>query len=303
MQFHLSFPMRRWVVSFGAIGALLLPGTVAGAETPRGHLFIIGGGDRPPALMRQFVELAGGADHARIRIIPNSSGSPRTRGEELTEEFKALGVRDVSYVLYTRAQAEQEGAEKAFDGATGVFFSGGDQIRVTRALLHTPVHRKLHALYQEGAVLGGTSAGAAIMSRVMITGDETINKDTLHLFPFIRKGNVVTVEGMGFVENAIIDQHFIYRKRHNRLLTVVLEHPTLVGVGIDESTAIILSPNNTFTVTGEGTVIVFDATAATPARTDPAGNLAASGILTHVLMRGDVYDLSARRVLAGKTLR
>jgi cyanophycinase len=133
---------------------------------------------------------------------------------------------------------------------------------VTRALVGTPVQRKLLKLYQAGAVMGGTSAGAALMSKVMITGDEKLNRDTINAFVVIRKDNIVTVEGMGFLTNAIIDQHFVRRKRHNRLISVVLEHPDLVGVGIDEATAIIVRRGELFDVTGRGSVVVYDATRA-----------------------------------------
>ena len=273
------------------------------SDAPRGTLYIIGGGDRPRSMMEEFVALAGGPEKARIRIIPNASGDADTSGVRMTEEFKSLGVTDVSHVLYTREQAERPGAERAFDGATGVYFTGGDQVRVTRALLKTPVHRALLDLYRNGAVIGGTSAGAAIMSEVMITGDEKINRDSVNLFPMIRLGNVETVEGMGFVTDAIIDQHFVRRKRHNRLITVVLEHPRLVGVGIDEATAVVIGPDHTFRVVGESVVVVYDATGATAATTDAAGNLAASGMKLHVLKAGDRYDLAGRRVMTGDAAR
>jgi len=283
--------------------ALLTPLPGFAGDPARGTLFIIGGGDRSRSMMEEFVTLAGGPQKARIRIVPNASADADTAGMEMTEEFKSLGVTDVAYVLYTREQAERPGAERAFDAATGVYFTGGDQVRVTRALLKTPVHRALLDLYREGAVIGGTSAGAAIMSEVMITGDEKINKDSVNLFPMIRLGNVETVEGMGFVTDAIIDQHFVRRKRHNRLITVVLEHPQLVGVGIDEATAIVIGPDHVFTVTGEATVLVYDAILADKATTDAAGNLAASGIALHVLKAGDRYDLAGRRVLTGAASR
>jgi cyanophycinase len=283
--------------------ALLLPLQGFSGDAPRGTLFIIGGGDRSRSMMDEFVALAGGPQRARIRIIPNASGDADTSGIEMTAEFKSMGVGDVSYVLYTREQAEKPGAERAFDGATGIYFTGGDQVRVTRALLKTPVHRALLDLYRNGAVIGGTSAGAAIMSEVMITGDEKINRDSVNLFPMIRKGNVETVEGMGFVTDAVIDQHFVRRKRHNRLITVVLEHPQLVGVGIDEATAIVIGPDHTFRVTGESLVVVYDATQAARASTDAEGNLAASGLAFHVLKAGDRYDLSGRRPVAGPSSR
>jgi cyanophycinase len=250
-------------------------------------------------MMEEFVALAGGPQQARIRVIPNASGDADTSGMEMTAEFESLGVADVSYVLYTREEAGRPGAERPFEGATGIYFTGGDQVRITRDLLNTPVHRALLDLYRNGAVIGGTSAGAAIMSEVMITGEEKINRDSVNLFPMIRAGNVETIEGMGFVKNAIIDQHFVRRKRHNRLITVVLERPHLLGVGIDESTAIVLGPDGVFRVAGNATVVVYDATSASRATTDAAGNLAASGMALHVLKAGDRFDLAGHRVVAG----
>jgi cyanophycinase len=140
--------------------------------------------------------------------------------------------------------------------------------------------------------MSGTSAGAAIMSRVMITGNELINKDSTDIFIDIMRGNVETVEGIGFLENVVIDQHFIKRKRLNRLLSVVLEHPELPGVGIDESTAIQVYPDGSFEVIGEGTVVIFDGRTATGIHTDARGNLAARGIVTHILSAGERFRLT-----------
>jgi cyanophycinase len=143
--------------------------------------------------------------------------------------------------------------------------------------------------------MGGTSAGAAVMSRIMITGNELIHKDTLNPFVSIMKGNVETVEGVGFLENVIIDQHFIKRKRLNRLISVVLEHPASPGVGIDEATAIIVHPGGTCEVVGEGTVVVLDARRATKIRTDAAGHLAARNIIMSIYRAGEKFSIGANR--------
>jgi cyanophycinase len=262
------------------------------AQAPKGHLFIIGGGERSVQMMRQFVDLAGGPDKAKVVIIPNASGDPDTACIDMTAEFHSLGVRNVDCVRLTRDQASDPHSIERLNGATGVYFTGGDQIRVTKALEGTMVHKKLLDLYHAGAVMGGTSAGAALMSEVMITGDERLNKDTVRGFLYIKRDNVVTVEGMGFLTNVIIDQHFVARKRHNRLISVVLEHPDLVGVGIDEATAIIVRPNGTFEVTGESNVIVYDATHAEGIRTGAGGHLSGHDIRMHVLTSGDVYDMT-----------
>jgi cyanophycinase len=285
-----------------AFAAVILAATCADAQTPKGTLFIIGGGDRTPEMMRRFIDLAGGPEEARIVVIPNASGDGDTSCMDMAEEFHALGVRNVGCCFLNREQASDPNSAKLLDGATGVYFTGGDQVRVTKALVGTPIHRKLLDLYANGAVMGGTSAGAALMSKVMITGDERLNKDTIDAFVFIKKDNVVTVEGIGFLTNVIIDQHFVTRKRHNRLISVVLEHPELIAVGIDEATAIIVHPRGVFDVIGRGNVVVYDATQAKGIRTDPRGNLAAGGIIMHLLVAGDSFDTKTRSVAtAGKT--
>jgi cyanophycinase len=275
----------------------LLASFVALAQTPKGSLVIIGGGDRDADMMRQFVDLAGGPAKARVIIIPNASGEPDTACIDMTLEFHELGVSNVECVWLTREQASDPHSADRLNGATGIYFTGGDQVRVTKALLGTPFHNRLKSLYQAGAVIGGTSAGAALMSEVMITGDERLSKDTVRNFLFIKKDNVVTVEGMGFLTKVIIDQHFVKRKRHNRLISVVLEHPTLVGVGIDEATAIIVRPGDTFDVMGEGNVIVYDATGANGIRAEKDGNLGGYNLTMHVLTAGDRYDMTKRMVI------
>jgi len=136
--------------------------------------------------------------------------------------------------------------------------------------------------------MGGTSAGAALMSKVMITGDERLNKDTIDAFVFIRR-TMSSPSKDRLLTNVIIDQHFVTRKRHNRLISVVLEHPELIAVGIDEATAIIVHPRGVFDVIGRGNVVVYDATQAKGIRSDPRGNLAAGGIIMHLLVAGDSF--------------
>lgn len=262
----------------------------AAAQDARGHLVIIGGGERTTEIMQRFVELAGGKN-ANIVVIPLASGDAREAGEDAVAELKGLGAPHTSWLLFSRAGAETDSICAKFEGATGIYFTGGDQVRITRVIVGTPVHRKLHQLYRDGAVIGGTSAGAAIMSKVMITGDELINKDSSNIFTSIMRGNVETVEGLGFLDRVIVDQHFVKRKRLNRLISVVLEHPSLPGVGIDESTAIIVGPGQQAEVMGLGTVVVFDARDAEGIHTDDHGNLAARGIELHIYSAGETFNL------------
>lgn len=263
----------------------------AAGET-RGHLVIIGGGERTEEIMKRFVDLAGGPEKARIIVIPLASGNAREAGESAVAEFTALGVNTVSSLLFSREEAAGGDVTGKLSGATGIYFTGGDQVRITRVIVGTPVHQALLQRYRDGAVIGGTSAGAAIMSKVMITGDELINKDTNNIFTSIMKRNVQTVEGLGFLDNVIVDQHFVRRKRLNRLISVVLEHPELPGIGIDESTAVVVNPDGTFNVLGEGTVVVFDARGASGIQSDSRGNLAARDVRMHVFRSGERFDLS-----------
>ena len=126
-----------------------------------------------------------------------------------------------------------------------------------RDRLGTKLLEKVFDIYNNGGVVGGSSAGAAIMSEVMITGNELINKDSTVSFVTIEKGNVEVKTGFGFLKNAIVDQHFLKRKRHNRTIASLIEHPNLFGIAIDESTGIIVYPDETFEVIGSYQVLVY----------------------------------------------
>jgi len=262
---------------------------VAPSETPKGHLFIVGGGDRPPEMMKRFVDLAPGG---RIVVFPMASAEPQTVGPEQAEELRKLGAKEVAVHNVSREQASAADSGKILDGVGGVWFSGGVQSRVTDILLDTPLHKKLLEVYEAGAVVGGTSAGAAVMSEVMITGDEKREVKEGREFETIQAGNVVTTRGLGLWRAAIVDQHFATRKRHNRLISLVLEHPDLPGVGVDESTAVIVSGGTRFEVIGRNNVIVFDARGARVSRRGP-DSIGGTGLRVHVLLPGDAFDLAA----------
>ncbi len=197
-------------------------------ESPRGALVICGGGGLPDPVRQEFLRLAGGPK-ARIVVIPTASegadGPPADRAEYL-EPWTRGGVAS-AVLLHTRsrAKADEPGFARPLDDATGVWFSGGDQSRVTEVYLGTAVERALHAVLARGGVLGGTSAGAALMSRVMITGGQ-------------ERATVGT--GFGFLPGAVVDQHALKRNRVNRLLGVLADHPDLVGVAVDEQTALVV---------------------------------------------------------------
>jgi cyanophycinase len=276
-----------------AVAALATSGSVASplADRPRGSLVIVGGGERSEAMMRRFVDLAGGRG-ARIAVVPNASSEPEETGRALVAELDSLGARAFVYFL-DHAAATAQASARRLDSATGIWFSGGDQIFVTQALAGTPVLRAMQRRYREGAVIGGTSAGAAIMSDSMITGNQTPPGDTTGYYgdeyPAIARRRVEIVPGLGFLPQAIVDQHFIRRERHNRLISAVLERPSLLGVGIDESTALEVGPDGRWRVLGESAVVVYDARhARVTDRRRPL--LGVTGLRVHVLPAGSVFD-------------
>ena len=260
----------------------------------KGKLVIVGG-VQVKSIMKKFVELAGGSK-AKIIIIPNAGSYPVESSLEQVEEFKKLGAFS-DYLLFTRETADADSNLKKLDGATAVFFLGGDQSDLTRDMLGTKLLQKVFDIYNKGGLVGGTSAGAAVMSEVMITGNELVNKDSTRNFITIEEGNVETKPGFGFLKTVIIDQHFLKRKRHNRTISTVIEHPNLVGVAIDESTAIVVYPDDTFEVLGNNQVLVYDPTESNNIRKDKRGNLGISDMKFHVLINGDKYDLKTKRVI------
>lgn len=264
------------------------------AQEKSGSLFIIGGGNRSEDLMKQFIHLVGGEDKKFI-IIPMASGDPEEVGKEQKEEFENLGVKNVNYLLIDRISANSDSVVEFFNDVNGIFFSGGDQNKLTEIFIGSKVLSKIKQLYAHGTTLGGTSAGAAIMSKIMITGNEIINKDSNNVFNTIENGNIETAEGFGFIEDAIIDQHFIKRKRLNRLISVVLENPNKIGIGIDECTAIIVYPNKIFEVVGESQVVVFDATESSISLSDT--KLKCNDLKVHILTSGDRYDLESKKII------
>ena len=292
---------RTFVLGFSAIGVACAAAAPPPAAVPtpladaKGTLLIVGGGPIPDALLERFVTLAGGAGRARIVIYPMASEYPDA-GLELAGDFRKLGA-EAERIVLSRGEADTEAAAKRLDGVTGVWFGGGDQARLTAALGGTRVEAAIRRRYLDGAVVGGTSAGAAVMSTPMITGDERRpggdrppEKDSSDAFMTIARDDVVTTDGFGLIRGAIVDQHFVRRRRGNRLLSVVLEHPELVGIGIDESTALEVGPSGPWRILGASVAVVYDGR---QAKITPAGaTLGTTGVRLSVLPAGSTYDLA-----------
>ena len=269
------------------------PSASATASKSRGTLFIVGGGPQPPALVEEFVRLAGGPGKARIVVLAMASSDGATSGEEKARDLRALGATAIN-VFALRDQANTDSVARLLDGATGIWFGGGDQVLLARAVAGTATERAIHARYAAGAVIGGTSAGAAVMSTPMITGDEKrpggarAPGDSSDHWLTVDRADVVTTDGFGLVTHFVVDQHFVRRKRHNRLISLVLEREPHLGVGIDESTALIVEPDGRWRVAGASVAMVFDARGA--AVTPVGTTLGASGMRLHILPAGSRFD-------------
>jgi cyanophycinase len=276
--------------SIATTGAPAAPMAATTPSTARGTLFIVGGGPQPPALVREFVDLAGGS-RARIVVFAMASADGEKSGEEKANDLRQLGAQ-ASNVWVTNTQANTDSVARLLQGATGVWFGGGDQVRLAAVLRGTRTEQAIRARYEAGAVIGGTSAGAAVMSAVMLTGDERrpggARRDTTSAYMTIDRDNVIVADGFGLLSNAIVDQHFLRRRRHNRLVSLVLERAPHLGVGIDESTALIVEPGGRWRIAGASVAVVYDARRATI--TPVTATLGATGMLMHVLPAGARFD-------------
>jgi len=212
--------------------AVLLSGlaTVGRAAEPAvaaavsGALVICGGETLPAEIYERFIELAGGQEKARLVVITTASDrAGRPAQQEFADSWKARKISQVTLLhASSRKEANMPKFVEPLRGATAVWFEGGQQGRVADAYLDTAVERELYAVLKRGGVIGGTSAGAALQSRVMIRDGYPVAKVS---------------RGFDFLPGAIVDQHFLKRNRLKRLLGVLKEHPDLVGYGIDEGTA------------------------------------------------------------------
>ncbi len=208
-----------------------------------GSLIIAGGGELPPMIRQRFVELAGGPEAARIVVIPAFEFTD-SQAHQLMEPWKSRNVRSIR-ILHTtsRQQADEESFAESLDDATGVWLSGGNQAWLSKQYVGTLVEAKLNNVVKRGGVIGGSSAGAAAMTKIMI-----------------EQGQEEAVEGIGFdlFPNAVVDQHFLKRSRLNRLMKLMESHPELMAFGIDEGTALVVQPSRgNLGVVGNAYVVAY----------------------------------------------
>jgi cyanophycinase len=264
-------------------------------KPPRGSLMIVGGGDTPEDVQRRFVALAGGAGKARIAVLPMANLADDEEAKEVRDDFQKLGAQ-VQIVSLNRSQAQLAQNADSMAGFSGFWYTGGDQSKLLAILEDTAVLHAIDRRFQAGAVVGGTSAGAAIMSAVMLTGrwkPALTPEETEYLN--IAKGMLDVSRGFGIFKGAIVDQHFDSRARYNRLISAVLDHPQLVGVGIDEETALLVRPDGLWEVLGKHYVKLIDARKANIVQDDDV--LAkARDIRLHVLPAGSTFEPKNSRI-------
>jgi cyanophycinase len=262
----------------------------------RGWIIPIGGAEdkeNSPAILRRFVQLAGGAD-ADIVVIPTAS-QLRDTGARYERLFGELGAERVAAIDFdTRRDAEEPSRIARLEQASGVFFTGGNQLRLTTLLGGTPVAKAVRALNARGVPVAGTSAGAAFISEHTIAfGDEGSTPIA---------GSVRLAPGLGLTNRFIIDQHFRQRDRLGRLLTALAYNPFAVGLGLDEDTAAFIDPDNNVHVEGSGGITVVDASGvefSSMAEIEEGQPVCLLGIRLHLLTRGATFNLHTRVADAG----
>ena len=274
------------------------------SQTPegatRGWIIPIGGGEEKennPQILQRFVELCGGAN-ADIVVLPTASRLVDT-GARYERIFSALGAGRVSSVDFdSRAECDDAGSLQRIAQATGLFFTGGNQLSLSTILGGTPVAKLIRSRNADGVHVAGTSAGASFISEHMIAFGEDGASPVA--------GSVRLAPGLGLTNRVIIDQHFRQRDRIGRLLTALAYNPFAVGIGLDEDTAAFISPENIIEVEGSGGITLIDASGIEFSSMDLVEEgqpVCMLGIGLHLLVAGTCFDLHTRQASAGKLAR
>ncbi len=244
-------------------------------------------------ILTAFFKSAGGED-ATIGIIPTASREPVIVGDRYYQIFQGMGAKQVQVLdIRYRAECDEERWVDVVGGCSGIFITGGDQLRLRDVIGETLLISAIKAKLKEGGLaLAGTSAGAAIMGEKMIAGGSSGESPN--------QGLVDLTQGLGIVPELLVDQHFHNRNRMARLLSAIAAHPEKLGIGIDEDTCIALTSRGTFEVLGKGTITIIDPGSLTHtnyAETTETSPLSLHNLKVHVLHQGDRYDYKNRALL------
>jgi cyanophycinase len=267
-----------------------MPSKIPDGET-RGWIVPIGGAENKENdrhILDRFVRVSGGTD-ANIVIIPTASRVYET-GARYEKIFKDIGAADVATMDFdTRRDCQEPGRLRRLEEATGIFFTGGNQLRLTTLLGGTPVAKLIRLRNAHGVAVGGTSAGASILSEHMIAfGDEG---------SAVISGSVRLAPGLGLTNRFIIDQHFRQRDRLGRLITALAYNPFAVGIGLDEDTGAFIGPDETIEVEGSGGVTVVDASEVSYSSISEVAEgqpVCVLGLRVHILTAGATFNMHTR---------
>jgi cyanophycinase len=265
----------------------------------KGSLIIIGGHEDktgPRVILR---EVARRVAHGQLVIMTVASHQPEAMFDTYHRVFQDLGVKHVRELrVEEREDARREENYRLLDDATGVFFTGGDQLRITSQLGDTPIYGRIQDIYENGGLICGTSAGASVMCETMLVSGDAGES--------YRVGDLQMAPGFGLIRGVVIDQHFAERGRMGRLLGAVSKNPRHIGIGIDENTAIVVEHGAYFTVLGAGAVYVVDGTGITQSNIAEAAQdqvLSVTDVRLHVLASGNAYDLVFREPVPAEQVK
>jgi len=256
-------------------------------NTAKGKLFIIGGGGRPDMLVSRMLAEAGVDSTTYVAILPMASETPDSSFMFASEQFleRKIKVLDCNF---KKGEVLSPSKLDSLRNAKLIYVPGGDQNKFMAIMEGTQAQKILLEAFQNGAMVAGTSAGAAMMSQDMITGNQLKESEYAETFSEIKEKNVEIGKGMGLLKNAIIDQHFIVRSRYNRLISVAIEYPEQKAIGIDEATAILVKGDSA-EVVGTAQVIVIE----NPKKSKTVLNakLGANDLLLHIYLNGQKFAL------------
>jgi cyanophycinase len=264
-------------------------------------LIVIGGHEDKEGEKNILSEVSRRVGSGKLVVATVATDSPDEVWEEYQKLFKALGVKRIEHLdVREREEALSESRADILDGASVVFFTGGDQLKITSQLGDSKVYQKIEDLLEKGGTIAGTSAGASVMSATMLIsgpGDQSPNvNEAIRMAP-----------GLGLLPDIIVDQHFAERGRLGRLIAAIAQNPRYLGVGIDEDTAIVVHDGKSFEVVGSGAVYVLDGSKIcysnlAEEREDRDKLLTVFDVKVHLLAEGYGFDLQERRPMEAQRL-
>jgi cyanophycinase len=294
MAYNLKSPVAEKGVSrfHRLLGGRKKSKAVKTKKVRKGTLIVIGGREDKFGEKKILKEIAQHVKRSKLVLASVASDLPNEVWHEYRQIFHELGVKNIEHLTINSHQ-EALSREKVavLDKAKCVFFTGGDQVKITSKIGGTPLINKINEIYKKGGVIAGTSAGAAIMGKIMLIGGENGESHKV--------GNWMMAPGLGFVDNIIVDQHFAQRGRIGRLLGAVALNPGVIGVGIDEDTSIIIK-DGSFKVLGTNAVYVIDGryvTATNVSEAEADNTMSMHDIRLHILAAGQGFNLNTREVI------